>query len=300
MNFIEASPGALNPQPLIGNSMNADLLNKAELSLFQKLKNAPEDTTLLVNYAEICRCCGYLEKASETYRRLAQLEPDHPTALYFAALFENSEPPVLSPEIQPKPVPFVIIPDFLQPEEHQRLLDFTLDHERLYVKAKTGINAPSYNPALRNNLYGSKTPTEIKKQFRSLISGVLPDLLRKLRIPPFEVDKISVMLTATLGGQYYRNHIDKKNSQPPHRVLNCVYYYHKEPKAFSGGDLLMHDTNLKDLQTPGNRFTRLSPQNNCMAVFPADYYHEISEVVGDPDDFSSARFAVVCHVIEKK
>ena len=60
-------------------------------------------------------------------------------------------------------------------------------------------------------------------------------------------------------------------------MLSYVYYFHQQPKAFTGGQLQLFDTNTK-LNTASTTMTTIEPIHNSLIVFPSNYYHQVCTV----------------------
>ena len=54
-----------------------------------------------------------------------------------------------------------------------------------------------------------------------------------------------MQLTAHNDGCYYKIHNDAGSEKTANREISYVYYFYQEPKAFSGGELKIYDTELK-------------------------------------------------------
>jgi len=74
------------------------------------------------------------------------------------------------------------------------------------------------------------------------------------------------------------------------RVLSCVYYFHREPKAFEGGALRIHAFGSEE----DAEFVDIEPRQNSLLVFPAWAPHEVRTVSCPSDAFADARFSVNC------
>ena len=76
------------------------------------------------------------------------------------------------------------------------------------------------------------------------------------------------------------------------RAISYVYYCHREPKPFTGGELLLYDTCPGTKRFARTRFSRIDPKRNTLVLFPSCYYHEILPVHCESDRFEDARFTV--------
>ena len=211
-----------------------------------------------------------------------------------------SEPPVVL-ELQKTPPPapaapdsrarrarFVVIDDFLGPGEHRELLALALAAEEEF-KAGT-VN--SHDPEYRQNLvildFGNSVHSRL---LQSRLLTWFPLLARTLGIPVFPVGFVESQLTAASEGQYFKVHCDDGPDCP--RALSCVYYLHREPRGFAGGDLRLYDC----IEADGSRraadtFTVVQPVANRMVVFPSEEFHEAMPVRCPSGDFADSRFAI--------
>ena len=79
-------------------------------------------------------------------------------------------------------------------------------------------------------------------------------------------------------------------------MISAVYYFHVEPKGFTGGELRLYrygapaETLGKE---PGNHVD-IAPINNSLVAFPSWALHEVRPVQCPSDEFREYRFAVNC------
>jgi Rps23 Pro-64 3,4-dihydroxylase Tpa1-like proline 4-hydroxylase len=101
---------------------------------------------------------------------------------------------------------------------------------------------------------------------------------------------VELELVAHGDGAFYRRHIDTQTAtERSHiRVLSGVYYFHRQPKRFTGGALRLYA--IGDPQ----RFTDIEPTHNTLVVFPAWAPHEVQPVRCPSGQFMDSRFAINC------
>ena len=92
---------------------------------------------------------------------------------------------------------------------------------------------------------------------------------------------VEIGMSAYLGGQLLAKHNDDKHRD---RLLSFSYYFHRQPRRFSGGELLLHDEGAAT-------FTRIEPLHNSIVLFPAGCVHQITPV-DSHNRFADARFAL--------
>ena len=104
--------------------------------------------------------------------------------------------------------------------------------------------------------------------------------------------RFEVQVSVYPAGGFFTPHSDDRKVMgiQEARPINCLYYLHRQPKPFSGGDLLLHDGEV------ANTHTRIEPLDNSIVLFPSRCVHEVTLVEGDPADFGAGRFSVNSYV----
>lgn len=189
-------------------------------------------------------------------------------------------------------VPHVVIDDFLPGALHHALLAYALQVDD-FTPGKTVANGQiTYQPdsrkgQLSNDRLGPHLPA-----FRAALRAQFAPICRALGMPPFDLAAIEIRLAAHTDGDYFKPHRDTltgaDRSLTAHdRMITAVYYFHRQPKAFSGGLLQLHPFG------PGESI-RIEPRNNRLAVFPAFLLHEVLPVSVPSGDFADARLSISC------
>jgi len=213
-----------------------------------------------------------------------------------------TEPPIFikaqNPDQPPTPkaeifkIKYWQIDNFLSPEEHQALLDYAIKQEGNYQLTGPATNTPDY-PEHRDSLVLYYSP-EFADIILNRVRAVFWKALEKLEIPPFPITHIDAQLTAHNHGHYFRLHNDNGSERDETRMLTYVYYFHREPKAFTGGELLLYDTQwqgqyayskLENVQT-------IEPLNNRIIFFYSGLMHEVLPVYCSSQQFADSRFTV--------
>ena len=220
-----------------------------------------------------------------------------------------SEPPVVlqgSPMSLPEPVEsasrtapaawsrlrrarHLVVDDFLCPDEHRDLLAMAIASENLF-EAGTVTN---FDPEYRQNLnipgFGQ---TAHAKLLQNRLLVWFPLLAKRLGEPVFPLASVESQLTAAGSAQFFKLHADSAPDNS--RAISCVYYIHREPRAFSGGELRLYDC----LEEEGgscraaHSFETVEPVSNRLVVFPSNEFHEVMPVRCPSDQFADYRFAV--------
>ena len=110
-------------------------------------------------------------------------------------------------------------------------------------------------------------------------------------MPTHNVSGLEVQLTAHNDGHYFRVHNDviKSEAQKVNRLLTFVYYLHRQPSQFKGGNLLIYPTaEINDIKKGYPQ--QVSPTHNSLVIFPSHYLHEVTPVICSSTAFADSRF----------
>lgn len=199
--------------------------------------------------------------------------------------------------------PYRVDRDFLPDAERAALLDWALSNEASFSAAK--LKRGQTNLAIRNALFvrgGVDWPWA--EPLRARVMARLPVWFTAFGMAPFEVSFIELDLIAYNQGAFYRRHVDTvlqrgdgpddaKRELPGDRIVTAVYYFHAEPKGFSGGALRLHPIRAAGPDAP---YADIEPDQNSIAVFPSWAPHEVLPVECPSGAFRDSRFAVNCWV----
>ena len=260
------------------------LLERAEVALQAHLAADPDNVAALVRLGDVQRGRGRLDAALETYRRAVSLRPQALKPRWLVSILAGQD---LAATPTPGAVPFVRLSDFLPPTEAAKLLAIPLANRERFAPSIPTIRTPSgkVDAAVRKGLVLPMrvTDREVRPWFEPPLRRALAAALRKLgRRQPRDC-RIEMEMAAYLRGGFLARHDD--NRYRKNRALSFAYYFHRLPRPFAGGALLLHDAD-------GNAFTGIEPQHNSIVFFPPSSVHEIAAVEGGPDDFGAARFTL--------
>lgn len=193
-----------------------------------------------------------------------------------------------SPQRNPLVSEYVQIDNFLTPEEHQRLLDYVLQRQSEFVSTQTSTQATNYRESVV--LYSFPEFSELISQ---RIHRLFPDVLSKLGLTPFQINQIEAQLTAHNDGNFYKIHNDNGSPDTATRELTYVYYFYREPKPFSGGELVIYDSKIENnYYVQAETFRTVEPRNNSIVFFLSRYMHEVLPVHCPTQQFADSRFTI--------
>jgi Rps23 Pro-64 3,4-dihydroxylase Tpa1-like proline 4-hydroxylase len=122
---------------------------------------------------------------------------------------------------------------------------------------------------------------------------VLPDVLQKLGMEPFTIASVEAQITASNDGDFFGFHSDNGSQKVASRYLTFVYFFHREPKQFEGGELRLHDARLENgVYVRAGKYQTIAPRQNQIVFFPCEVMHEITPVHCASRNFADSRFTL--------
>ena len=265
------------------------LHGRAEAVLRRTLALDPGNARALLRMIDIHRGRGDLATALKLCRRLVRIDPGHRKARWLSAVLGGGTVPERRPS-GPWPVPFVRIPGFLAPAEGERMLAYAMARRERFAAATTGSGElRKVRPSRRIGLTANDAACQdVKPWLIPKVREVLPEVMARLRAEWFDPDQAPVRLqmTAYHDGGFTRLHRDPT-------PLIGICYFHRLPKPFSGGDLLLYDTDTAKGGYSPLGFSRIEPTANSIVFFSSDdHFHGVTPVAAETGDFADGRFSV--------
>jgi Rps23 Pro-64 3,4-dihydroxylase Tpa1-like proline 4-hydroxylase len=188
------------------------------------------------------------------------------------------------------------IEEFLAPELWQNIYKYALGRQKDFIPTSTSTDAADY----RRSLYLPYFP-----EFFDLMVGkvreIMPEVQKHLNLDNFEVENIEAQLTTHNDGNFYKIHNDNGSSDTANRELTYVYYFYREPKPFSGGELVIYDSRIENnFYVAAETKQAIQPLNNSIVFFLSRYMHEVLPVSCPTRSFVDGRFTVNGWVRRKK
>ena len=153
------------------------------------------------------------------------------------------------------------------------LLEATLAEQRWFVDASTGGRDDHRRAQV---LY---TPVDMAVEVVERVRHWAAIAARAWNRTLDSTARIECQITAYLHGGYYRRHTDDDGSEAAGRAFTYVYYFHRLPRGFAGGELCVGDRVLE-------------PVVNELIVFPRLIAHEVCDVLVPSGAFADGRFSV--------
>lgn len=189
----------------------------------------------------------------------------------------------------------LVLEEFLVPAELNDLLSYTFSQEEHFSLSEVispGMQVSSTVDFEHRRSHVLMDLGMHYERFIDRLQSTLPRLLPKLGIEPFPVSGVEAQITASKDGDYFRWHSDNGHGEVSAREITFVYFFHREPKAFEGGELRIQSTTVDNADRgEGNYFT-IHPRQNQLVLFDSSLMHEIAPVRCPSGKFTDSRFTV--------
>jgi Rps23 Pro-64 3,4-dihydroxylase Tpa1-like proline 4-hydroxylase len=139
-------------------------------------------------------------------------------------------------------------------------------------------------------------------------------VIPRLDVAPFTVRTLELSVRVYRDGHFFMTHKDvppqraaaassttgddegRAAAEPAvslaNRVLSFVYFFHKVPRRYTGGELLLFDSNPVSDEYTATGFTTIVPEDNALVIFPSRFFHCVVPIRCAGQDFLDSRFVV--------
>jgi SM-20-related protein len=178
---------------------------------------------------------------------------------------------------------------FLTNDEQDWLRDTVFAAQPQFQSSWTEDNKADYRQSMVLD-----APADVARLIAGKIRAVMPDVMATLKLPPFPLGRIECQVTAGTDGSYFHVHTDSGNSPiDATRQLSYVYYFHREPKGYEGGELRVYDDQIRNGKLARtDSFRVVLPDNNKIVFFHSAVMHEVTPVRVPSGSFRDSRFTV--------
>jgi Rps23 Pro-64 3,4-dihydroxylase Tpa1-like proline 4-hydroxylase len=184
----------------------------------------------------------------------------------------------------------VVLDEFLAPHELDELIAYTLRHEEDFQNSE--VISPSGEPGVVDFSHRrSRVLMDLGKHQEVILERircVLPRVLSQLGIEEFPITDVEAQITASNDGDFFATHSDDAQEAIASRRVTFVYFFHREPRPFEGGELRLFDSSGDH----GRGYQTIVPQQNQIVFFPCSVSHEITRVACPSRAFADSRFTL--------
>jgi hypothetical protein len=193
------------------------------------------------------------------------------------------------------PAQCVLLEEFLAPEELQAIMQDTLAREMEFQISE--VIAPGVAGGVTDFEHRrSRVLMDLGTRHDNLLrrlQACLPRVVRKLGHDPLRPSRVEMQITASNDGDFFHWHCDNAEQTIASREITFVYFFHREPKKFRGGELRIYDSRWENgAYTRTQNYRAIVPQQNQVVLFASSLAHEITVVECPSREFGDSRFTV--------
>jgi Rps23 Pro-64 3,4-dihydroxylase Tpa1-like proline 4-hydroxylase len=167
------------------------------------------------------------------------------------------------------------------------LLDYAIENQKRFepTTIRTGAGKHAVDSERRSSRM-IKDLGPFTRLLRERILQTLPAISAELGVPAVDPRVLEIEMVAHGEGAFYRRHNDMLGrSVLLSRRISMVYYFHRLPKAFTGGELRFYSLG-------GAEHVDIEPRSDRLVAFPSWAPHSVERVCVPNNEFSYARFAL--------
>lgn len=189
----------------------------------------------------------------------------------------------------------LILEEFLAPAELHALLQHTLDREAEFQLSE--VVSPGAAGSMVDHEYRRSRVLMNLGDYRAVVVNRLescwPRILSRLGHDEFVASQVEVQITASNDGDFFHWHSDNCHDDNAPREITFVYFFHREPTNFRGGELRIYDSRWENGgYVPMENHRTILPQQNQMVLFVSSLAHEITPVECSSQAFADSRFTM--------
>lgn len=209
-----------------------------------------------------------------------------------------------TPNLGPMP-PHGRMEHFLAERDRQALFEWAVSEQSRFKPARVFYHAGNFartDPRTRLALK-RKGAGPIEPVLRSTLFAALPEIAAMVGYNGPQPSSIEFEINAYGDGAHFAPHIDIPLGQArkpmganpgEDRVITAIYYFHSEPKVFSGGALRLYRFGADPAAEMPDLSIEFEPEQNSLLVFPSWAKHAVERVRCPTDRFADFRFAINC------
>ena len=193
------------------------------------------------------------------------------------------------------PAQCAVLDEFLTLTELNTLRQYVLEREPQFEISEV-LSPGVHGSAVDYETRRSRVLMNLGEHERMITDRVLnylPRVLQKWGRDPLPISRIETQATASNHGDFLHCHSDNGAEAVAAREITFVYFFHREPKQFSGGELRIYDSRREnDNYVPTANYRTIVPEQNQLVLFASGLSHEITPVDCPSGQFADSRFTV--------
>lgn len=176
--------------------------------------------------------------------------------------------------------------DVLGAEANARIYDLAVTDRGRFERSRTVHRGVDPEHRVSSVLYDDRL-TDVAGLLREQVMERLGAALARLGIPAFEPGLFEIQMTSHNDGEFFRRHTDSASASTASRALTFVYYFHRVPTQYAGGELVFCDEGAE-----GGGDVVISPDNDSLVLFDPRTPHEVRPIRCPSGRFEDGRFTL--------
>ena len=166
--------------------------------------------------------------------------------------------------------PYALLENFLSEAEADSAMAYTLAHQGAFRDSTVSLAAQQGSYSTDTRLRRSRIlddVAEIAPMVGRKLYEAMPRIFQALQMPPINFRTMECQISAHGDGDFFNTHTDNGLPDIAHRTLSYVYYFHRDPKRFSGGHLKIYKTVIHEgTHAAGDLVADINPPRNGLMV----------------------------------
>lgn len=204
--------------------------------------------------------------------------------------------------------PLIVFDNLLSKEDNKKIIDEAYDNKNNFKSSIIGENKGRINDNLRTNLSVTYDMIYKNNRDKSSLLNILDnlfhdkDFLNMIISTPYPlcdfgmINKYETQVSRYgNNNQKYKWHVDRFMNHD--RFISIIYYFHDEPRKFSGGDICFTDSPIYDgeMCDKTRKIESFEPINNRLVIFSSSTPHCVLPTSSN-DKFEDGRFSMNCWI----
>lgn len=189
--------------------------------------------------------------------------------------------------------PVAIVDDFFGAAVAQQLLQFAIAHEASFHASKVALLQEGVIDESRRVSKVNTDMAAVMPLMEATIRHAVDELIPQLGLVNVDSYLLEPELAWSGNSAFFKMHTDTLRYRASHRVMTMVYYFHQQPKAFTGGHLRLYGLGA---QADSTNYQEIEPRWDRAVFFPSWFPHEVLPVQCSSNAFAEGRFAMSCWI----